>query len=66
MIIIAFLKISVNLMFLRNVTFRFWQKRQYVLSAHKSSSEKICVHTVLKLNTGSKKPKDFMPNEIKC
>lgn len=65
-IIIACINILVNLKFLRNLTFRFWQKRQYVLNANKSSSEKICVHTILIFNTGSKKPKDFMLNEIKC
>lgn len=27
--------------------------------------KKTCVHTMLILNTGSKEPKDFMPNAIK-
>lgn len=43
----------------------FWQKRQYVVNVNKSSSEKICVHTIFILNAGSMKHKVYIRNEIK-
>lgn len=57
--------ILVNFGFLIPVTFRFWQKRQYIVNANKFSSEKICVHKILIPNRDNKKYKDCMTNEIK-